>query len=112
MLGFLGTGHFLKINLALVAMSSIGNTRWTEVKDVESHVLGFMPPAFEKAALLLEGNRRLSCSGKPGGKRAVAMLLSGSAVAHLTMAMSLICSRCRSVGIKQASADKTIVLVE
>jgi len=41
MLGFLGTGHFLNISLALLAMSSIGNTLWTEVKDVESHVLGF-----------------------------------------------------------------------
>jgi len=112
MLGFLGTGHFLKISLALLAMSSIGNTLWTEVKDVESHVLGFMPPAFEKAALLLEGKRRLSRSGKPGGKRAVAMLLSGSAVAHLIVAMSLICSRYKSVGIRQASADRTIVLVE
>jgi len=112
MLCFLGTGHFLKISLALLTMSSIGNTLWTEVRDVESHVLGFMPPAFEKAALLLEGKRRLSSSGKPGGKRAVAMLLSGSAVAHLIVAMSLICSRYRSVGIRQASAGRTIVLVE
>jgi len=52
MLGFLETGHFLKISLALLAMSSISNTLWTEVRDVESQVLGFMPPAFEKAALL------------------------------------------------------------
>jgi len=93
MLSFLGTGHFLKISLALLAMSSIGNTLWTEVKDVESHVLGFMSPAFEKAALLFAGKRRLSGSRKPGGKKAVAMLLSGSAVAHLIVAMSLICSR-------------------
>jgi len=112
MLGFLGTGHFLKISLALLAMSSISNTLWTEVKDVESQVLGFMPTTFEKAALLLEGKRRLSRSGKPEGKRAVAMLLSGSTVAHLMVGMSLICSRYRSVGIRQASADMTIVLVE
>jgi len=71
-----------------------------------------MPHAFEKAALLLEGKRKLSCSGKPGGKRAVAMLLSGSAVAHLIVAMSLICSRYKSVDIRHASGDRTIVLVE
>jgi len=51
MLGFLGTGHFLEISLALLAMSSISNTLWIELKDVESEDLGFMPPAFEKAAL-------------------------------------------------------------
>jgi len=112
MLGFLGTGHFLKISLALLAMLSIGNTLWTDVKDVESQVLGFIPPAFEKAALLLEGKRKLSWSGKPGGTRAVVMLLSGSAVAHLIVAMSLICSRYRLVSIMHASADRTIVLVE
>ena len=112
MLCFLGTGHFLKIRLALLAMSSIGNTLWTEVKEVESQVLGFMLPAFEKSALLLEGKRKLSFSGKPGGKRAVAMLLSGSAVAHPIVAMSMICSRYRSVGIRHGSTHSTIVLVE
>jgi len=112
MLGFLGTGHFLKISLAVLAMSSIGNTLWTKVKDVEFHVLGCMPRAFEKAALRLEGKRRLSGSGKPGGKKAGAMCLSGSAVAHLIVAMSLIYSRYRSVGIRQASANRTIVLVK
>jgi len=114
MLGFLGTGHFLKISLALLAMSSIGNTLWTEVKDVESQVLGFIPLTFEKADLLLEGKRKLSCSGKPGGKKAMAILLSGtwSAVAHLTAAMSLICSRYRSMGMRHASTDRTIILVQ
>jgi len=111
MLGFLGTGHFLKIGLALLAMSSIGNTLWTEVKDVESHVLGFIPPAFKKVALLLQGKWKLSCNGELGGTSAVAMLFSGSAVAHLIVAMSLICSRHKSVGIRHASANSTIVLV-
>jgi len=59
MLDFVGTGHFLKISLALLVMSLIGNILWTEVRDVESQVLGFMPPAFEKAALLLDGKRKL-----------------------------------------------------
>ena len=82
------------------------------MNDVESPVIGFIPPAFEKAALLLEGKRRLSCSGGLGGKRAMAMLLSGSVVAYLIVAMSLICSRYRSIGIRNASANSTIVLVE
>jgi len=80
MFGFRGTGHFEKSSLALLATSSIGRILWTNVHEVESHVLGFMPPALEKAALPLEGRRKLSCRGKPGGKRAVAMLLSGNAV--------------------------------
>jgi len=61
------------------------------VHEVESHVFGFIPAALEKAALLLEGRRKLSCRGKPGGKRAVAMLLSGNTVDHRMAAMSRIC---------------------
>jgi len=112
MLGFLGTGHFLKISQALLAMSSIGKTLWTEVNNVESQVSGLIPAAFEPAALPLEGMGKLSCSGKPGGKRAVARLLFESVESYLIVAMYLICSRYRWVGITHGSADRTIVLAE
>ena len=112
MLGFLGKGHLLQISQALLAMSSIGKTLWTEVHDVESQVPGFIPAAFQQAALLLEGMGKLSCSGKPGGKRAVARLLFESVEAYLIVAMYLICARHRSVGITDGSADRTIVLAE
>jgi len=111
-LGFLGKGHFLKISQALLAMSSIGKTLWTEVNNVESQVPGFIPAAFKQAALPLEGMGKLSCSGKPGGKRAVARLFFESVEAYLIVAMYLICSRYRSVGITDGSADRTIVLAE
>jgi len=75
-------------------------------------VFGFMPPALEKAALRLEGRRKPSCTGRLGGKMAVAMLLSGNAVDHRIAAMFRICSRYRSTGILQASADRTLVFVE
>jgi len=112
MFGFRGTGHFEKSSLALLATSSIGRILWPDVYEVKSHIFGFMPPALEKAALRLEGRRKLSCRGKPGGKRAVAMLLSGNAVDHRMAAMSRICSRYRSTGIMLASADSTLVFVE
>jgi len=112
MLGFLGKGYFLKISHALLAMSSIGKSLWTEVNDVESQVPGFIPAAFQQAALPLEGMGKLSCSRKPGGKRAVARLLFESVEAYLIVNMYLICSRYRSVGITDGSADRTIVLPE
>ena len=112
MLGFLGKGYFLKISHALLALSSIGKSLWTEVNDVESQVPGFIPAAFQQAALPLEGMGKLSCSRKPGGKRAVARLLFESVEAYLIVNMYLICSRYRSVGITDGSADRTIVLPE
>jgi len=112
MLGFLGKGYFLKISQALLAMSSIGKSLWTEVNDVESQVLGFIPAAFQQAAFPLEGMGKLSCSRKPGGKREVARLLFESVEAYLIVNMYLICSRYRSVGITDGSADRTIVLAE
>jgi len=112
MFGFRRTGHFEKSGLALLATLSIGRILRADVYEVESHVLGFMPPALEKAVLRLEGKRKLSCRGKPGGKRAVAMLLSGNAVDHRMASMSRICLRYRSTGIMQVSADRTLVFVE
>ena len=112
MFGFRGTGYFKKCSHALLATSSIGRILWTDVHEVESHVFGFMPPAFEKAALRLEGRRKLSCGGKPGGKTAVAMLMLGNAVDHRMAAMLRTSSRYRSTGIMQASADRTLVFVE
>ena len=79
---------------------------------MESQALGFMPSTLEKAALLLKGKQKLSCSEKLSGKKAMTILLLGSAVAHLTVAMSLICSRYSLVGIKHALDNKTIMLVE
>ena len=73
MFSFRETGHSGKSSLALLATSSMGRILWTDVYEVESHVFGFIPLALEKAALRLEGRRKLSCRGKPGGKRAVAM---------------------------------------
>jgi len=112
MFGFRVIGHFEKSSLALLARSAIGRILWTDVHEVESHVLGFIPPVFEKAALQLEGRRKLSCRGKPRGNRAVAILLLGNAVDHRMAAMLCTCSRYRSTGIMQASADRTLVFVE
>jgi len=112
MFGFRGTGNFEKSSLALLAISSTGRILWTDMHEVESHVFCFIPPALEKAALRLEGRRKLSCRGKPDGKRAVAMLLSSNVVDYRMAAMSRICLRYKSTGIMQASADRTLVFVE
>lgn len=71
-----------------------------------------MPPVFEKDLLLLEGKRKLSSSGKQGVNIAVAILFVGSAVFHLIVAMFQICTRYKSVGMRHASKDKILVLVE
>ena len=112
MLGFRGKGHLGKRILARRAIMSIGRIFCTDVYEAEFHVLGFIPPGLEKTILLFEGNLYSSHSGTPSGMRAVAMLFEGSADAHLTVAMSRICSRYSSSGMRQASADRTFVFVE
>jgi len=47
----------------------MGNTLSTEVKDVESQLLGFMPPAFEKAAPLFGREMVAIVSWKPRGEK-------------------------------------------
>ena len=51
-------------------------------------------------------------SGTPSSMRAVAILFEASADAYLTVAVSGICSRYSSNGMRHASADKRLVFVE
>jgi len=58
MFRFRGTGHFEKSSLALLVTSSIGRILWTDVYEVESHVVGFMPPALGKSSPLIGGKAK------------------------------------------------------
>ena len=91
---------------------STGRILCTEVYEAMFDILGFNPPGLEKTSLRFEGNLYSSLSGTPSHMRAVGMLFEGSAEAHLTVAMSRICSRYSSKGMMQDFANRTFIFVE
>ena len=111
-IGFSWEGPFRKEDPGATGNHVYRQIFCTDVYEAEFHVLGFSPPGLEKAILLFEENLYSSLSGTPSGMRAVAMLFKGRADAHLTVAMSRICSRYSSSGMRQTSADRTFIFVE